>query len=100
MFEFISSSKDRKKWIHHHNAVISISMVSPNHTGEKFKKIIDWYNEQTNFRRCIIYLADTLNRFNHMLVDDINEDEAILKARRFGDKWISQYQPISFETCV
>ncbi|MCB9980702.1 MAG: tRNA-dependent cyclodipeptide synthase [Rhodospirillales bacterium] len=88
MMEFYAEKNKRNHWKDHKYLLLGISMLNPNHQGEKFQKIISWVNQQINFQSCFIYLADTLYRHNFMLSDRLSEKAAYEKAARLGQRWI------------
>ena len=92
MFKFIHVKKKEKHWRNNDNVVLGVSLHNPNLTGDRFLKVIDWVNEQPNFKRCYIDFADTLNRHNYMLIDGIDESAAYDKAHKFGKKWLQTNQ--------
>jgi tRNA-dependent cyclodipeptide synthase len=91
MIEYFAEKARRHHWKGYKHAFLGISMLNPNHHGEKFEKIIEWVNKQENFENCFIYLADSLYRHHFMMQDGLSEKDAYEKAVRFGDKWLTKH---------
>lgn len=70
------------------NGYMGISMHSRSHTGEGLRHMIEWINEKSCFGFIRIGVSDTLNRFNYMVDEKLNEEQAHKKALAIGDAWL------------
>jgi hypothetical protein len=53
--------------------------------GDKLNAIIDEINQK--FKECIVVIGDTLQRYNQMVEENIDEKTAYYKAQEIGLKW-------------
>ncbi len=91
----ITTKGIKEKIFSNESAVLAVSLHNPNLAGDRLKYIIDWINQKENFKRCYVDLSDTLYRHNYMLTDvNISEEDALLKAKMQGDKWLDRHKVI------
>ncbi len=68
---------------------LAISVSNPLYKEQKkIKKIIEWINKR--YSSCIILIGDFLNRFNEIIFNNVNPEQAIVAANKLGDQ-IEEY---------
>lgn len=81
-------------WQNFKICTIGISIGNPNCQGERLEAIVNWLNSTSNFEACMIDLSDSLNRYNIMLEDGIDEEAARAVAIEQGTQWLKDNQHI------
>lgn len=81
-------------WENYSQCTIGISIGNPNCQGENLQAIVDWLNTKLNFQLCMIDLSDTLNRYNIMLEEGVDEETARTRAQQEGTQWLKDNQHI------
>lgn len=66
-------------------ARLLISVGQPYHEGAKLAAAVKWAKD--NFQRQVIFLADTLQRYN-MIMNGMDANEALKLSRQLGDEWL------------
>lgn len=72
------------------NAILLISVGQKYHEGQRLVAAIDLIN-RSNFLKCTIMVADSLQRYNHY---HLAQDEAHKAANQDGEDWIKRNLPI------
>lgn len=67
---------------------LEISVGQPYHEGEKFKCTVEWAKHR--YKKVIVLVNDTLQRFNYMFDDGLSEKEAHEKTLQEGRQWLSR----------
>jgi tRNA-dependent cyclodipeptide synthase len=66
------------------------SLLSKSHSEEYLESMVNWINEETNFKNVVVGLSDTLNRFTIQNEQNLSTHEAHLQALKLGDEWIEK----------
>ncbi len=82
--------KGSSGWQSHEYCTFGISIGNPNCDGEKLRAMVNWLNEQSNFKGCIVDLSDTLNRYNVMVEEGVNEETARAQSVQDGQEWLAR----------
>lgn len=72
-------------------ARLLISVGQPYHEGAKLAAAVKWAKD--NFQKQVIFLADTLQRYN-MIMDGMDPDQAMDLSKRLGNEWLERNQEI------
>ncbi len=72
-------------------ARLLISVGQPYHEGPKLAAAVKWAKD--NFQKQVIFLADTLQRYN-MIMDGMDPEEAMRLSKRLGDEWLERNKDI------
>lgn len=67
---------------------MEISVGREYQEGEKLKAAMEWAT--VNFKRVVVLVADTQQRYNFMFSNPMNEDEAFESAYAAGDAWLER----------
>jgi tRNA-dependent cyclodipeptide synthase len=88
MVKYKIKVKDGHDWRKHETASLSLSLGQPYHEGDKLQSTLFWINR--NFCRCLIDVADTLQRYNAIVEHGFTNEEAMTFTRFQGDEWIKR----------
>ncbi|MDJ1182508.1 tRNA-dependent cyclodipeptide synthase [Roseofilum casamattae] len=80
------------QWKQHDCCRIGISVGNLSFEGNKLQALLSWTHSR--FDRCLLYVADTLQRHNYVWQLEMSEQEAFQKALESGDRWLSRNQSI------
>jgi len=72
--------------------VLTISTGQKVHEGEKFIATLKLINE--HFKKCLIFVCDTLQRHSIAIVSNSNQELMYYPAKREGDQWIDRNEPL------
>lgn len=75
-------------WRAHDIVRMEISVGREYQEGEKLKAAMEWSTER--FKRVIVLVADTQQRYNFMFANPLTEDEAFNVASASGDEWVER----------
>ena len=85
---YIVKVKNGSAWHSYDTARLQISVGMPYHEGDKFKATIDW--AKYRFKKVVICVNDTLQRYNLMLSPHVSEQEAFFRSMEAGRLWIER----------
>lgn len=80
--------RDRKK----DAASLLVSVGQPYCEGAKLEAALEWIDK--NFSKCFIDLADTLQRYNYIALQCMEESKADISAFEAGNKWMERNLPL------
>ncbi len=80
--------KNGRGWDIYNTARLQISVGQEYHEGEKFKATIDWARHR--FKKVVVCVNDTLQRFNYLYQDGSSESDAFNKAEAAGREWVER----------
>ena len=85
---YLVKVKTGQSWKEYKTARLQISVGMPYHESDKFIATINWVKDR--FEKVIICVNDTLQRYNLMYENDLNESDAKFKTMEMGRQWISR----------
>jgi len=92
-FEYkIKSVQDSNKDQPYKDVRVGISLNNSKHTGSKLEALLTWASQICP--RVQIDIYDDIHAYNIQLEKNINYEEAVLLARKMGDKWIEDNQSV------
>lgn len=92
-FEYkIKSVKDSNKAQPYKHVHVGISLNNSKHTGSKLDALLNYASYICPLVQIDIY--DDIHAYNIQLEKNINYEEAVLLARKMGDKWVEDNQSV------
>lgn len=88
----VKSNQSTDTWKDFAKARFQISVGQEYHEGEKLKAVANWSKER--FENVYFCANDTLQRFNLMFEQSIEEDEAYALSNEMGQSWVNRNMPI------
>ncbi|MEO9804780.1 MAG: tRNA-dependent cyclodipeptide synthase [Reichenbachiella sp.] len=88
----VSARQSTDHWQDFNTARLQISVGQEYHEGDKFSSLINWCKGR--FDKLVICVNDTLQRFNIMFEELLEEELAENRAIGLGREWIDRVRPI------
>ncbi len=89
-FHYKLRARGKWDWREFDTVRMEISVGQPYHEGAKLEAAMDWARE--NFKRRVIILGDSPQRYNLMFKTGFKEENAEKIARGAGDSWLQRNQ--------
>lgn len=80
--------KNGAGWQQYNQARLQISVGMPYHEDDKFEATVNWVKER--FDHVHICVNDTLQRYNYMSAQGIDEQEALALTLKEGEEWVAR----------
>ncbi|MCB9989319.1 MAG: tRNA-dependent cyclodipeptide synthase [Rhodospirillales bacterium] len=75
-------------WREHDTVRMEISVGRAYQEGAKLEAAMEWAT--AHFKRVVVLVADTQQRYNFMFADPLSEEKAFAKASALGETWIAR----------
>lgn len=90
-FRYKVRARRGQDWRKFDTVRLEISIGEEQHEGMKLCAAVDW--AVNNFKKVVVLVADTQQRFNFMF-EGLPEEEAFNRALKAGDDWLQKYSEI------
>ncbi len=88
----VKSGQSTDSWRDFDTARLQVSVGQEYHEGDKFSSLVSWCTGR--FNKISICANDTLQRFNMMFEQGIEEDEAQATSSKIGAEWVERAMPV------